>query len=178
MIGYHRLRQWCIETGDLQASGIILDVWARAGHVPKDILRQELDRERFDAQGRTQVLLAQGVDLLQRGLAEEAVSVLKSAVDIVSNTGVNNAYSIPSLTWYATALRKYAEGFTAQQFLSRQRALKKAQAAARKAVRAARICKNDLPHALRELALLLTMVGHSRQARRKFESIWTSPELR
>ena len=45
-----------LELGDEQASGIILDVWARAtgGNVPQEIVKTELERERHDAQGTAQ----------------------------------------------------------------------------------------------------------------------------
>ena len=62
-----------IELGDEQASGIILDVWVRAtgGEIPESILKPELARQRHDAQGRAQVLFADGLRLLgARNLVE------------------------------------------------------------------------------------------------------------
>src|SRR5690606_30321200 len=52
-----------IELGDEQASGIIMDVWARAARadLTEGPLEVELSRKRQDAQGLTQVLLAAGI---------------------------------------------------------------------------------------------------------------------
>ena len=58
-----RVHQSGLDLGDEQASGIILDVWARAanGDLPASLVRTELDRERHDAQGIAEVLMAEGV---------------------------------------------------------------------------------------------------------------------
>ena len=58
-----------IELGDEQASGISLDVWSRAtrGRIPEDVVRSELRRERPDAQGTAQLLLAEGVRQVEVG---------------------------------------------------------------------------------------------------------------
>ncbi len=70
-----------IETGDEQASGIILDIWARAieGAVPADILDRELKRTRTDAQGTAQVLLADGLRHFATGDFQLAIEVFKEA---------------------------------------------------------------------------------------------------
>ena len=49
--------------GDEQASGINLEVWARAceGQIAENIVSTEVSRERTDAQGRCQVLLADAI---------------------------------------------------------------------------------------------------------------------
>ncbi len=160
-----------LELGDEQASGIILDVWARAtgGHVPEDVLQYELDRDRPDAQGRTQVLLAEGVRLLGAGEPEKAAAVFEKAIAVADRAGIQNAYTLPNLTWLATAYRCQA-GSRADYTPHRRRALlRRAEKAVRRAVRAARVCRNDLPQALREYALILAMRGKTRRARRLFE---------
>ena len=60
------MHQSGLELGDEQASGISLDIWARAtgGRVPEEMLKNELKRTRRDTQGTAQVLLADGVRLM------------------------------------------------------------------------------------------------------------------
>ncbi len=160
-----------LELGDEQASGIGLDVWSRAsgGTIAEEIVQTEVDRERPDAQGIAQVLLAEGVRLIGCGDTEQAAAVFEKAIAIADKAGVRNAYTLPNLTWLATARRMQAEeqvGYTPKQ---RCTALKRAQVAARRAVRAAWICQNDLPQALREYGLIQAMRGRLRRARRSFQ---------
>jgi len=160
-----------LELGDEQASGIGLDVWSRAsgGAIAEKIVQTEVDRERPDAQGIAQVLLAQGVKLIGSGDTGQAAAVFENAISIADEAGVKNAYTLPNLTWLATARRMQAEeqiGYTPRQ---RCAALKRAEVAARRAVRAAWICQNDLPQALREYGLIQAMRGKLRKARRLFE---------
>ncbi|MHC4399259.1 MAG: response regulator [Planctomycetota bacterium] len=158
-----------LELGDEQASGIILDVWARAtgGRIPREILKKELDRERHDAQGTAQVLLAKGVCQLSAGEVEKAATTIARSVRVAHRAGVRNAYVLPSLAWLATAHRRRAEEVR-YAFGKRRAHLRQAAKAARRALRSARICQNDLPHALREYALILTLRGKKRRARRLF----------
>ena len=69
-----------LELGDEQTSGVILDVWARVtgGKVPKAILDQEYDRDRFDAQGTCHVLLVRSVFLIAEGRAQEAAEIART----------------------------------------------------------------------------------------------------
>ena len=159
------------ELGDDLASGINLDVWVRAtgGALPEQILQQELARHRFDAQGRGQVLFASGVRLLENGNLEAAEQHLQQAVDVAEKASVRNAYTLQFLPWLATALRKRAlqtHDLTPQR---RQVLLKRAEAAARRAILLRILCLNDVPHAYRELALLLAMRGDIRGARKCLE---------
>ncbi|MBN2578935.1 MAG: AAA family ATPase [Pirellulales bacterium] len=160
-----------LELGDKQATGIILDIWARAtcGAVPEPILRQELDRPRDDVQGSAQLALAEGVCLLGSGNAIRAAEVLEKALRTADRAGVKNVYTFPLLTWLATAYRCQAE--QTPEFLPRRRKqlLRRAGAAVRRAVRWSRLCKNDLPQALRESALIEAMRGKVRKARALFE---------
>ncbi len=79
-----------IELGDEQASGIILDIWVRAtgGVISERIMKPELERQRHDAQGRAQVLFAEGVRLLGVGNVSEARSQIQNAIDVVEKAGV------------------------------------------------------------------------------------------
>src|SRR5690606_15758871 len=141
-----------VELGDQQASGISLDVWSRAltGKLPAGVMQTELSRPRDDAQGRAQVLLAEGVRQLAIGHPDRAADVFREALETARRAAVRNAYTTPNMAWLATALREQAQ----QPLLfapQRRRALiREATRAARQAVRTARLFANDLPHALRE----------------------------
>ena len=135
-----------LETGDQQASGIILDVWARAsnGRVPKDMMRVESQRERSDAQGASQVLLAEGVCLLADGKTSEAIEVFDRALKVTSEAGVQNAYTIAPYAWGATALRVAAETSSGATPFYREECLKKAERYARAAGRAGMVWQERL----------------------------------
>ena len=160
-----------LDLGDEQASGISLDVWSRAsgGVIAEEIVQTEVNRERPDAQGIAEVLLAEGVRLIGSGDMDQAAAVFERAVSVADKAGVSNAYTLPNLAWLATARRMQAEqqvGYTPKQ---RGAALRRAKRAARRAIRAAWICQNDLPRALREYGLIQAMRGKLRRARRAFE---------
>ncbi|MBI1899713.1 MAG: response regulator, partial [Planctomycetia bacterium] len=160
-----------MELGDEQASGIILDVWARAtgGKVPPSIMAQELARKRTDAQGNAQVLFAQGVCLLGQGEAEQAAALLEEAHQVAEKAGVRNAYTLPILAWIATAWRCVAEKSDEYTPLRRKEVLNRAEAAVRRAIRSGRLCANDLPQAHREYGLILAMQGRLGQSRHAFD---------
>ena len=147
-----------IELGDEQASGIILDVWVRAtgGEIPESILKPELERQRHDAQGRAQVLFADGLRLLGAGNLDEAKQRIEEAIEVAgSRRTCATPTRLPYLPWLATVLRQQAmqpDGLTLQR---RQRLLHRAETAARRAIRTRWLCQNDLPHAYRELGMIL-----------------------
>ncbi len=160
-----------IELGDEQASGIILDVWARAsrGNVSESLVASELSRKRQDAQGQTQVLLASGIRCLYAGDLSNAVGALEEAVSVAAAAGIQNAYTLPALAWLATAYRRNAEEASHYAPHTRERMLRAAERTARKAVRSGKICKNDLPRAVRERALIASLRGQFKVARRLFD---------
>ncbi len=159
-----------IELGDEQTSGIILDVWVRAsrGGVPDDVMLVELKRERFDAQGRCQVLLAEGIRQVHAKNWESAVATMEQAVRVFTTAGIRNAYTLPSLAWLATAYRCQAQETSPFTPGLRKRLIARGLRAARRSMQAARICRSDLPRALREAALLVALAGNFRRARRYF----------
>ena len=163
-----RMHQSGLELGDEQASGISLDVWSLAsgGKVPEEILQQELARERPDTQGVAQVLLASGVQLSASGRHEQAAAAFEKALEAVKHLGLKSAYVAPNFAWLATALRRQAEAHAGLTPAGRSRLLRRAEQAARRAVRVARRLENDLPHALRELALVRAMRGKTRGLQR------------
>jgi signal transduction histidine kinase/CheY-like chemotaxis protein/tetratricopeptide (TPR) repeat protein len=160
-----------VELGDEQASGIILEVWARAtgGLLPNDILELELARKRTDAQGTTQVLLADGLRHFAEGHFKRAAEVFEQGADIAAAAGVRNAYTTPALAWAATARRVEAEQTREYTPLRRDATIHACQRAVRKALRASWLCRNDLAQSLRDEALVLAMRGRLTKSRRVFE---------
>jgi signal transduction histidine kinase/CheY-like chemotaxis protein/tetratricopeptide (TPR) repeat protein len=157
-----------IELGDAQASGIILDIWARAagGALPPQLLSHELERPRHDAQGRAQVLFAAGIVALSGGNAEKAVEFFEASVKVSEDARIRNAYTLPIWAWLATALRQQAARLRSQSARRRTQLLRKAEKIARRAIRLSWLCHNDLPHAYREMGLILGMRGYSWRAKR------------
>jgi PAS domain S-box-containing protein len=168
-----RMYQSGLELGDAQASGISLDVWARAslGGVPVEVIATELKRPGGDVQRTAQILVAEGVRWLYAGQPAEATAVLKRARSLVKKAGVQNAWVAPVFPWLVTALRQSAEaaGLADVTPGHRRDLLRRAWKAARQALRVARSFRNELPHALREAALLCAAQGRSRRARRYFD---------
>ncbi|MFO0918174.1 MAG: response regulator [Planctomycetaceae bacterium] len=157
-----------IELGDHQASGISLDVWSRAtfGAVPSDVMQRELDRTRPDAQGTAQVLLAEGVRWMGRHDYAQAAAAFQRALIQAAQAGVMNAYVSPNLAWRASALRCQAQHDLSHTPGRRQVLLRQAVWAAGRALWMALRFRNDLPHALRESALVLGLRGTTWPLRR------------
>ncbi len=156
-----RMHKSGLDLGDEQASSISLDIWALAtrGMVPEDILAQEVNRQQPDGQTKAQILLAQGVQLTESGLHEQAVAVFERGAANGKPIMLISAYAAPNLAWLATALRRQAESETRLTPAKRTKLLKRAQTAARRAIRIGRRLQNDLPHALREYARILALRG-------------------
>jgi two-component system sensor kinase len=161
-----------IAVGDELASGIILDVWARAtvGGVPEEMLDLEVARKRWDAQGISQVMLADSLRWLHKGDPTRAAQVLEESIEVARRAGVRNAYVLPNLTWLVTARRCEAESLRDCTPARRRETLRLAEKAVRRAIAAAWLSKNDLPHALREYALLMAMKGCAARSRRLFDA--------
>ena len=160
-----------LELGDEQASGISLDVWARAASnlIPESALRKELDRDRHDAQGTAQVLLAEGVRLMGHSQFAEASDAFQQALTVANQAGVWNAYVAPNLVWLASSLRCQVEALPSYALRQRRTLLRRAKGVVRRARWSALLFKNDLPHALREHALILAMEGEARRSRQLFD---------
>ncbi|HEY2146588.1 MAG TPA: response regulator [Pirellulales bacterium] len=160
-----------LKLGDEQASGISLDVWSRAmsGQISQSIVQVELDRRRPDAQGTAQTMLAEGVRLLTADRPEDAAAVFERALRIARRAGVMNAYVSPNLAWLATARRREFEQYGGRLPRRRRRLLAAAERAARRGVWIARRFQNDLPHALRERGLVLSLEGKASKALRSFQ---------
>jgi len=169
-----------LETGDEQAAGIILDVWARAsgGAVAEEIVGKHLARNWHDVQGSMQIMLAEGVRLLGAGETERAAAMFDEAVAVADKAAVKNAYTLPNLAWGATAYRRLAESTHALTPMRRQAHLRRAGTLARRAIRSARLCRNDLPQALREWAMVAALQGDTTRARHALDrSLAVAQEL-
>jgi two-component system sensor kinase len=166
-----RMHQSGLELGDAQAAGISLDVWARAalGRLPGEIIHAEVDRPTGDVQRSAQVLAAKGTWLLYSGFAQEAAAAFEQAQQMVQRAGVRNAWVAPLLPWLATALRHVLEKNSDLTPERRRELLACARRAAHRGLRIARSFQNELPHALRENAILSARQGSYRRARRFFE---------
>lgn len=168
-----RMHESGLELGDAQASGISLDIWARAarGRVPQDTVRTELEREdQFDKQGMAQVMLAEGVRLLlDEDDPQAAAEILEKGHRVAEEAGIRNAWVSPLLPWLATALRESAALVSDFHPQERRQLLRRAEDVARRGLKEARKFRNDLPHALREVALLASLNGVVDVARQKFQ---------
>jgi len=160
-----------IGLGDVQASGISLGAWAKAsaGAVPRELLEAELAHPADDVHARVEVLQAQALRLIADDLVDEAVTVLTDAVTYLRRSGLRQEYVAPLRPWLATALRMQVERASGLAPAQRRRLLRRARRAARSALWIARSYRNNLPHALRERALLAAMAGHERRARRMLD---------
>jgi signal transduction histidine kinase/CheY-like chemotaxis protein len=165
-----------LETGDEQASGIILDVWSRAsrGAVPRHVIEPELVRPRSDGQGTCQLLIAEGVCQLAAEEFDEAVATFDRAVRVAADVGVKNAYTLPALAWAATGRRMLAEQLREHTPRRRAETLREGARFARRAIRIRMLCRNDVPQALREYGAILAMQGRLRRARRML--LWSIRE--
>ena len=154
-----------LDLGDEQASGINLDIWVRAteGQVPDTILQPELVHRGVMPKA-AQVGFAQALCLAGQSQWDQAVQVLKQAISIARRAGVRNAYTLPFLPWLATLLREQALQLKDQTPSRRTKLLRQAEQAARRSIRSSWLCRNDLPHALRELGLIRALRGYPAQA--------------
>src|SRR5260370_17762462 len=93
------MHQSRLDVGDAHASGTSLEVWARAalGRLAPETIQAEIDRFTGDVQRTAQVLLAQGVHLLNNGNPREAAEVLERAYRQGQLAGVQKAAGAPPL---------------------------------------------------------------------------------
>jgi len=160
-----------IGIGDAQASGISLGAWAKAsgGAVPPELVAAELARPADDVHARVEVLQAQALGLIREDRIDEAVTALRDADAYLRASGLRQEYVAPLRPWLATALRMQVQRASALAPAQRRRLIRRARRAARRAVWLARSYRNNLPHALRESALLAALAGHPRRAGRLLE---------
>jgi signal transduction histidine kinase len=163
-----RVRQAALEIGDDQAAAISLGAWSKAsaGRIPAGLADEALEAVAADAHASVEVLQAEAVRLLASGDGARAIEVLERARRRVREAGVRQEYVAPVLPWLVTALRCEAERTPPRDPGRRTALLRRAQRESRRALRLARRYRNNLPHALREQALVASMQGGTRRARR------------
>ena len=158
------------EIGDWSAAGIALSAWARAsgGDIPEAFTATELERRNEDVHTSTEVRLAEAIRLLAHDRPAQAVSLLEEARKAVKLAGLRQEYVAPVLPWLATALRELYVALPADD-RQRRALLRRRRQVARGAHRLAGSYKNNLPHALRELAMVEADAGRHRSARRHLD---------
>ncbi|HZI39619.1 MAG TPA: GAF domain-containing protein, partial [Acidimicrobiia bacterium] len=154
--------------GDRAAAGIILSGWARAaaGAVPADAVAAALADDNDDAHTSAEVRVADAVRLIAAGDVDGAIGRLEEAGAIAAAAGLRQEYVAPIGPWLATALRLKVERADAYDPRSRARQLRRAKRVVGRAVRLSRAYRNNLPHALRERALVAGLAGQVRRADR------------
>ena len=160
-----------LELGDIQATGICLDIWlsATGGQVSREIVQTELQRPRADVQVKAQVMLAEGLRLMRLDRFEEAAFLIEQGHLLAEKADITNHGTYPLRSWIASALRQQAEKASNWNPQRRLTLLRRASKVARKAVQVARTFQNDLPHALREAGLIAAMQGSMSQARESLD---------
>ncbi len=166
-----RIRQSALQVGDKQAAGFSLDVWSRAslGNVDLNAIDEELRRSSDDVQITSQLRIAKAIALLRERRPNAAIHELSEGLRLVRRSGMWNVFVVSLLPWLATAYRMLAEEASVYSPRTRNQALRQANRAAKQAVRVARSFRNELPHALRESALLAAIQGSAQRARRLFD---------
>lgn len=139
---------------DRLAAGDNLFTWAKASG--GQICRERLEREKRytvpDIQRASELLGAEALLELREGRCKLASDLLRQAMAVYRQRRAQSKYSAPLPCWLTTALRKMAESETDTS--GRRVWLTQARQASGKALRVARLYRNNLPHALREQALL------------------------
>jgi len=164
------VREAAVEIGDHQAAGIALSAWAKAssGDVPPELFAGDLERLGEDVHTAAELLQGEALRLLRVDRPADAAAVLTRAARMVATKGLKQEYVAPIQPWLATALRREAET-TAPWSPRHRQLLRRVRRVVRKARRTARSYPNNLPHALRESALVAGMSGRARRARRLFD---------
>ncbi|KLU01903.1 two-component signal transduction [Rhodopirellula islandica] len=160
-----------LKRGDFQATGNIIDVWARAtnGDIPEDVIENELARDLADSQRMCQVLLAKGVREFYHDQFDEAVKSFAKAISVAKATRVKNAYVSPVYPWYCTAMRRQFETTVPRSAKRRQRLIRELGHATKTAVKVSKQFTNEIPHAFRERAAYLALTGKLRAAQSAFQ---------
>ena len=156
------------DIGDLQATGISLDVWARTAPrtLSLKIATEEAAKPRPDAQSHAQTQLAFAVMLLHHNRIDEAIATLRDAITRSENAGHLNTYISPCYAWLGTALRRRLEDTDIHDGHRRRRRLAAAIRSIRRAHRISRGFPADRAHCLRELGIIESVRGNLRSANR------------
>ena len=158
--------QAAVEIGDFQATGSILDIWARAsnGKVPQELIDTEKLRDVDDFQRDCHMLLAEGIGLIDRKEYAEAALKFEEANQICSKKGLINSYTSPNYTWLVRALRLDLEHNPPLSFHEKRKSLRRLKRAVKSALWVTFRFRNERPLACLEYGLVLDMMGRQRKA--------------
>jgi PAS domain S-box-containing protein len=150
--------------GDGASSGIGLSAWCRAsgGRVEFRLITDELASGREDAHTTTELQLAAAINRRAAGDLDAAQEYLDRALATIRKAGLRQEYVAPVFPWRATVARERAERTSALNPRLRRARLRACAFEARRARRIAHFYRNNLPHALREAALIAALRGRHR----------------
>jgi signal transduction histidine kinase/tetratricopeptide (TPR) repeat protein len=163
-----RVHQIAHEIGDTQAAGIAVGCWAKAaeGHLPVAVVRAALGGRSDDVHTYVEILQAEALLRMAEGDASGAALALSRAYEMVRAKGLRQEYVAPVLPWLATALRtELSDPDLAYSSARRAALLRRAATIAHRGLRLARGYPNNLPHALRECALIAALRGRPHRTR-------------
>lgn len=167
-----------VEIDDRLAAGDNLFTWAKAsgGQIPRPCLEQEKAHTVPDIQRASELLGAEALLEIRQGRFDVARDLLRQAIAIYRRRRAQSKYSAPLPCWLTTALRKGAQAQSDEK--TRRAWLAESRRSSNQALRLARMYRNNLPHALREQALIYRLEGRPQDAARALEhSLAVSREL-
>jgi two-component system sensor kinase len=157
-----------IAMGDVQATAIAVSGIAKASGGDIDPLQVAdlLGRTSGDVHTTGELATGEAVRLLANGAASDAEALLRQTRRDVRRAGVRNEYVAPILPWLLTCIRTQAELVPTYDPVTRLRLLRQGRLVAFRARLMAEGFRNNLPHVLREQALLALLGARRRRARR------------
>jgi tetratricopeptide (TPR) repeat protein len=175
LVYYHlgRLAQAAELARETQAIGVALDdrlaagdnlfTWARAsgGVLPWRALELEKKHANPDIQRACELLGAEAIMVMREGRYQLAQELLGQGIALYKARRAQSMYSAALPCWLLTALRLGAQS---QSGAERRCSLERANKVLKPALRLAKSYRNNLPHTLREQALLLALMGKQQAA--------------
>ena len=155
-------------TGNLQATAIAMSGLSKAsgGLVDAEEVADLLARIEGDVHTTGELAAGEAVRLLAAGQTDEAAALLAKVRRDVRRAGVRNEYVAPLLPWLLTAIRRQVEGIGPYDVRRRRATLRRGVVVGWRARVGAEAFRNNLPHVLREQALIALLRGHRSSARR------------
>lgn len=153
-----------VEIEDRLAAGDNLNTLARArdGEFPIELLEQEKRYSSPDVQRACEMLCAEAIAAIRREDYTGATQLLEEAHSRYRAKGVQNLYSALVPCWLTTSVRLECLAASADK---RKGLLRKLESLVVQALKQARRYRTNLPHALREKALVAVLQGDFRAAR-------------
>jgi signal transduction histidine kinase/tetratricopeptide (TPR) repeat protein len=164
---FHRCLANAIDIGDYQNAAIALSGISKSTHGQVDATQVAdlLARCAGDLHRTGELATGEAVRLLATGQPQDAARLLTDARRRIRHAGVRNEYVAPVLPWLLTALREQVEACTPYQPSRRRGLLRRAWLVGWRCRSVAVFFRNNLPHVLREQALVAQLAGRPRVAR-------------